>query len=151
MVTPFDGNSRFPAPHRLAARRVGNRWVPSMKRAAIVATLAAAALPARAWAQPSVAAPALPEIRFAINTDTTTSMPGNVLRNTFTDEILANVVESLVALKGDSAAEELDAEQKTLRKLGLVSARVVTYGADLLSVPTTTLKATIGVRPAPAE
>ncbi len=28
-------------------------------------------------------------------------MPGNVLRNGYTDEILANVVESLVALKGD--------------------------------------------------
>jgi peptide/nickel transport system substrate-binding protein len=73
-----------------------------MKRAAMMGALAiAAVLPPNGWAQPSAAAPALPEIRFAINTDTTTSMPGNVLRNTSTDEILANVAESLVALKSD--------------------------------------------------
>jgi ABC-type transport system substrate-binding protein len=73
-----------------------------MKRAAMTWTLeVAAALSASGWAQPSATAPAFPEIRFAINTDTSTSMPGNVLRNTFTDEILANVVESLVALKSD--------------------------------------------------
>jgi len=92
-----------PTPRRLAARRVGNRRIQSMKRAAMAGALAIAALPASGWAQPSAAAPAFPEIRFAINTDTTTSMPGNVLRNTFTDEILANVVESLVALKSDSS------------------------------------------------
>lgn len=56
---------------------------------------------------------------------------------------------TLVALKGGSAAEELEAEQKTLRKLGLVSARIETYGTELLSVPTTTLQLTIGSRPAP--
>ena len=56
---------------------------------------------------------------------------------------------TLVALKGDSAAAELDAEQKTLRKLGMASARIETYGADLLPVPTTTLEVTIGSRPAP--
>lgn len=41
------------------------------------------------------------EIRFAVANDTPTSMPGNVLRNAITDVILGNVVESLVALKGD--------------------------------------------------
>jgi 16S rRNA (guanine527-N7)-methyltransferase len=56
---------------------------------------------------------------------------------------------TLVALKGDSAAQELDEEQKTLRKLGMVSARVEVYGAELLPVPTTTLQVTIGVRPTP--
>ena len=56
---------------------------------------------------------------------------------------------TLVALKGGSAAEELDAEQKTLRKLGMTSARIETYGADLLPVPTTTLQVTIGSRPVP--
>ena len=45
---------------------------------------------------------------------------------------------TLVALKGDSAAQELAAEEKTLRKLGMVSGRVETYGAELLPVPTTT-------------
>jgi 16S rRNA (guanine527-N7)-methyltransferase len=54
---------------------------------------------------------------------------------------------TLVALKGDSAAEELEAEAATLRKLGMVSARVESYGSELLPVPTTTLQATIGVRP----
>ena len=56
---------------------------------------------------------------------------------------------TLVALKGDSAAQELDEEQKTLRKLGMVSAVVEVYGTDLLPIPTTTLQATIGVRPLP--
>ena len=55
---------------------------------------------------------------------------------------------TLVALKGGSAAEELDAEQKALRKLGMTQARIVAYGAELLSVPTTTLQVTIGTRPA---
>ena len=54
---------------------------------------------------------------------------------------------TLVALKGGSAAEELDAEQKALRKLGMTQARIVEYGADLLPVPTTTLQVTIGTRP----
>lgn len=55
---------------------------------------------------------------------------------------------TLVALKGGSAAEELDAELKTLRKLGMTQARIVAYGAELLPVPTTTLQVTIGSRPA---
>ncbi|GAA2166677.1 16S rRNA (guanine(527)-N(7))-methyltransferase RsmG [Pedococcus bigeumensis] len=55
---------------------------------------------------------------------------------------------TLVALKGGSAAEELDAEQKTLRKLGMTSARIQSYGAGLLPVPTTTLEVTVGPRPA---
>ncbi|MFJ2992909.1 ABC transporter substrate-binding protein [Pandoraea sp. NPDC087047] len=41
------------------------------------------------------------EIRFAISTDTPTSMPGSILRNTATDTVLAHVVESLVALRDD--------------------------------------------------
>ena len=55
---------------------------------------------------------------------------------------------TLVALKGGSAAEELSAGRKTLRSLGMTSARIETYGAALLSVPTTTLEVTIGSRPA---
>jgi 16S rRNA (guanine527-N7)-methyltransferase len=55
---------------------------------------------------------------------------------------------TLVALKGDSARQELDAEQKTLRKLGMTAARIVTYGSEVLPVPTTTLQVTIGARPA---
>ncbi|MGF6642300.1 peptide/nickel transport system substrate-binding protein [Paraburkholderia sp. GAS82] len=41
------------------------------------------------------------EIRVAEGEDTPTSMPGNVARNTATDNILGNVVESLVALRAD--------------------------------------------------
>lgn len=62
-------------------------------------SIACCALGARAAA--SAQAESTPEIRYAINTDATTSMPGNFLRNTYTDAIAANVVESLVALKGD--------------------------------------------------
>ena len=54
---------------------------------------------------------------------------------------------TLVALKGGSAAEELAAEEKVLRKLGMTSSRVVTYGAELLPVATTTLQLTVGARP----
>ena len=54
---------------------------------------------------------------------------------------------TLVALKGGSAAEELAAEEKALRKLGMTSSRVVTYGAELLPVATTTLQLTVGARP----
>ena len=57
---------------------------------------------------------------------------------------------TLVALKGGSAAQELEAEEKVLRKLGMTSARVEVHGADLLAVPTTTLQVTIGSRPAAA-
>ncbi|WP_231961191.1 16S rRNA (guanine(527)-N(7))-methyltransferase RsmG [Pedococcus dokdonensis] len=56
---------------------------------------------------------------------------------------------TLVALKGDSAAAELEAEEKALRKLGMTAARIEVYGADVLPVPTTTLQLTIGTRPAP--
>lgn len=55
---------------------------------------------------------------------------------------------TLVALKGESAAQELAAEEKVLRRLGMTSARVVTFGAGLLPVPTTTLQLTVGARPA---
>ena len=51
---------------------------------------------------------------------------------------------TLVALKGGSAAEELAAEEKALRKLGMTASRVVTYGAELLPVATTTLQLTVG-------
>ncbi|MEO6412283.1 MAG: 16S rRNA (guanine(527)-N(7))-methyltransferase RsmG [Pedococcus sp.] len=54
---------------------------------------------------------------------------------------------TLVALKGGSAAEELAAEEKALRKLGMTTSRVVTYGAELLPVATTTLQLTVGARP----
>jgi 16S rRNA (guanine527-N7)-methyltransferase len=58
---------------------------------------------------------------------------------------------TLVALKGDSAGQELAAEEKTLRKLGMTSARIVAYGAELLPVPTTTLQLTLGARAVPAS
>jgi 16S rRNA (guanine527-N7)-methyltransferase len=54
---------------------------------------------------------------------------------------------TLVALKGSQAAEELAAEERVLRRLGMVTARVEAYGADLLGVPTVTLELTVGARP----
>ena len=54
---------------------------------------------------------------------------------------------TLVALKGGTAAEELAAEDKVLRTLGMTAAQVVTYGADLLPVVSTTLQLTVGARP----
>jgi 16S rRNA (guanine527-N7)-methyltransferase len=55
---------------------------------------------------------------------------------------------TLVALKGESAQQELTAEEKVLRKLGMTAAQVVTYGAELLPVATTTLQVIVGARPA---
>jgi 16S rRNA (guanine527-N7)-methyltransferase len=55
---------------------------------------------------------------------------------------------TLVALKGESAAQELAIEEKALRRLGMTSAQVVVYGAELLPVATTTLQITVGARPA---
>jgi peptide/nickel transport system substrate-binding protein len=58
---------------------------------------------AKAEAQHTLSSTAIgtPEIRVAEGADTPTSMPGNIARNTTTDNVLANVVESLVALRGD--------------------------------------------------
>lgn len=47
---------------------------------------------------------------------------------------------TLVALKGSSAAEELAAEEQRLRRLGMVSAAVRSYGEGLLPTPTITLE-----------
>ena len=53
---------------------------------------------------------------------------------------------TLVALKGARAAEELTAQEKGLRRLGMASGRVRSYGADLLAVPSITLELTVGAR-----
>jgi 16S rRNA (guanine527-N7)-methyltransferase len=55
---------------------------------------------------------------------------------------------TLVALKGGSAAEELASELKVLRRLGMTEARVVTYGSEVLTIPTTTLQVTVAHQPA---
>ncbi len=55
---------------------------------------------------------------------------------------------TLVALKGSSAQEELDAAGATLRKLGMASSAVRTYGEALLEVPTVTMQ--LGVRSRPS-
>ena len=49
---------------------------------------------------------------------------------------------TLVALKGDRAQAELDAEEAALRRLGMTSARVRSYGEGLLETPTVTLELT---------
>ena len=51
----------------------------------------------------------------------------------------------LVALKGEQAAAELDAERTALERMGMVAAAIHTYGAGLLDVPTITLE--LRVRP----
>ena len=55
----------------------------------------------------------------------------------------------LIALKGSQAAEELAAEEKVLRKLGMVQGRVCSYGERWLEVPTATLELTVRARPEP--
>jgi 16S rRNA (guanine527-N7)-methyltransferase len=51
---------------------------------------------------------------------------------------------TLVALKGSSAADELAADEPALRRLGMVSAQVQRYGAEVLDPPTTTVELTVG-------
>jgi 16S rRNA (guanine527-N7)-methyltransferase len=51
---------------------------------------------------------------------------------------------TLVALKGSQAAQELAAEEQVLRSLGMREARIGTYGADVLEVPTVTIELTVG-------
>jgi 16S rRNA (guanine527-N7)-methyltransferase len=51
---------------------------------------------------------------------------------------------TLVALKGSSAQEELDAAAAMLRRLGMTAAAVRSHGAELLEVPTLTLELTVG-------
>ncbi|WP_083294612.1 ABC transporter substrate-binding protein [Burkholderia plantarii] len=67
----------------------------------LVAAEAAPTPPSATAAQPAPPPPRQPEIRVAEGADTPTSMPGNIARNTATDNILGNVVESLVALRAD--------------------------------------------------
>lgn len=50
----------------------------------------------------------------------------------------------LVAMKGRSAAEELEAATKVLRRLGVVSSRVSSHGAEVLTEPTLTVDCTRG-------
>ena len=51
---------------------------------------------------------------------------------------------TLVALKGSSAQEELDAAAPLLRRLGMTGAAVRSHGTELLEVPTITLELTVG-------
>lgn len=70
-----------------------------------------------AVAAPPLAVPVIapqPEIRFAIDSDTATSMPGNQSRDTSTDDILGHVVESLVALKDDMSIGPMLADNWTV-------------------------------------
>ncbi|WP_186094950.1 ABC transporter substrate-binding protein [Burkholderia gladioli] len=79
-------------------------WLPATARAATAAAAGASSATSSAL-QPALQAASQPasqpEIRVAEGSDTPTSMPGNIARNTATDNILANVVESLVALRAD--------------------------------------------------
>ncbi len=54
---------------------------------------------------------------------------------------------TLVALKGSKAQEELGEQERVLTRLGMTSARVTTYGEDLLEVPTLTVEAVVAARP----
>lgn len=51
---------------------------------------------------------------------------------------------TLVALKGERAAVELEEERDRLTRMGMVEAAIRTYGAGLLDVPTVTLELVVG-------
>jgi 16S rRNA (guanine527-N7)-methyltransferase len=51
---------------------------------------------------------------------------------------------TLVALKGQRAAEELEEERARLTRMGMVDATIRTYGTGLLEVPTVTLELRVG-------
>ncbi|MGF6239532.1 peptide/nickel transport system substrate-binding protein [Paraburkholderia sp. GAS38] len=82
----------------------GMRFCRCLLQSAALGMACAAASAAFASAssiEPASGQAAAHEIRVAEGEDTPTSMPGNVARNTATDNILGNVVESLVALRAD--------------------------------------------------
>ena len=54
----------------------------------------------------------------------------------------ASIGGTLVALKGDRAQSELEAEEPVLKRLGMTAAHVRSYGDGLLDVPTVTLELT---------
>ena len=58
---------------------------------------------------------------------------------------------SMLALKGASAQEELDADRPALRRLGAVSDAVETYGAEVVSPATIVVRVTLGAKPARRE
>ena len=49
----------------------------------------------------------------------------------------------LILLKGATAAQEIEAAQKPLRKFGISDARVDVVGADLLAEPTRVVRGTV--------
>jgi 16S rRNA (guanine527-N7)-methyltransferase len=57
----------------------------------------------------------------------------------------------MLALKGTSAQEELDADRAALRRLGAVSDAVETYGADVVSPATIVVRVTLGAKLARRE
>ncbi|WP_447981206.1 ABC transporter substrate-binding protein [Achromobacter kerstersii] len=66
-------------------------------------------------AQPQAQTPApMPEIRYAEGSGTPTSVPGGRSRNTSTDNVLAHVVEALVALRADMSVAPMLADSWTL-------------------------------------
>lgn len=91
----------FPKTITTLPRRSARACLTGAVLATVVALAGTATAQTSAPQSPAPAPAARHEIRFAISTDTPTSMPGSILRNTATDTILAHVVESLVALRDD--------------------------------------------------
>ena len=57
----------------------------------------------------------------------------------------------MLALKGASAQEELDADRASLRRLGAVSDAVETMALTLISPATIVVRVTLGAKPARRE
>jgi 16S rRNA (guanine527-N7)-methyltransferase len=57
---------------------------------------------------------------------------------------------TLVALKGSQGEQELTAQDRVLRKLGMVDARLGSYGEGLLAAPTATLELTVRAQAGPS-
>lgn len=53
---------------------------------------------------------------------------------------------TMVAMKGRSAQEELEAATKALRRLGVVASRISAHGTEVLAEPTLTVDCTTGPR-----
>jgi 16S rRNA (guanine527-N7)-methyltransferase len=58
---------------------------------------------------------------------------------------------SMLALKGTSAQEELEADRAALRRLGAVSDAVETYGGEVVFPATIVVRVTLGAKPARRE
>ncbi|WP_420213042.1 ABC transporter substrate-binding protein [Burkholderia aenigmatica] len=109
-----------------ARENIGHR--SKLRKWLTVSAVAMSLIATGGHAASTTAIGAQPEIRYAEAVDTPTSMPGNVSRNTTTDDIFVHVVESLVALRSDMSVAPMLADSWSVSPDGKVYAFRLRHG-----------------------